>query len=244
MAAAAMATQQCTLGAINTNPDQMRTLSGTAWECTDNNKLNDGTSIQDAATAMAKKGIHLAVYDSSDGRDFDDIVAFLKIGRFAIVHGDYDQIPVKLRGDKDFLGYHSVYWQEYRASVSLYNGTKGPGIRVGDGLNDGRRTGIPNGYVWWPASVAKNYAAKFPGGGFTFGIIDKRRIEARVEGTNVRSGTSTKTASIRKLHKGDELVWGAMQLGQSVGGDRRWYRVWEPIKARVAYVHASVAHRI
>jgi hypothetical protein len=243
MSASAMAAQQVSLGAINTSPDELRKLSGTAWECTDNSHLNDGTNIKDAATALARKGVHLTIFDSTDGQDFNDVIAALKGGRFAVVHGDYDQVPTKLRGDKDFLGLHSVFFQEYVASVTLYNGTKGPAIRVGDGLNDGRRAGIPNGYVWWPVGVAKNYAVKFPGGGLTFGVIDRRRLEARVN-ANVRTKPSLSGAIIRTAPRGTDFTWGAVQIGQSVGGDRRWYRVWDSARGVVGFMHASVIRGI
>jgi Bacterial SH3 domain len=243
MAASAMLAQQVSLGAINTAPDELRKLSGTAWECTDNNKLNDGTNIKDAATALARKGVHLTIYDSTDGRTFTMLTSALKEGRFAVVHGDYDQVPRQLRGDKDFLGLHSVFFHEYAAQVALYNGTRGPGIRVGDGLNDGRRAGIPNGYVWWPLKVAENYAVKFPGGGLTYGLMDRRRLEARVN-ANVRTKPALSGKIIRTAPKGTDFTWGAVQIGQAVGGDRRWYRVWDTSKGVVGFMHASVIRGI
>lgn len=241
MAAAAMAVQQVTMGATDTTPDALRKLSGTAGECTDRIKGNEGTTIQNAATAMAKVGVHLSVFDSGDNQGFDDVVEYLKKGRFAIAHGDYDQIPVQLRGDKDFAGFHSVFFHEYRGAVNLFNGTRGPAVRVGDGLNDGRRSGIPSGYVWWPAAVARNYMAKFPGGGFTFGLIDLRTLRSRVATANVRDRATRQSSVIATLKSGaPSLVWGAAMLGETIGGDRRWFRVWVPQLARHGYMHASV----
>ena len=244
MAAAAMAVQQVSLGALDTNADEMRLLSGTRPTCTDHIRGNEGTDIQDAAVAMARKGVHLTVYDSSDGKTLEGIIEALKIGRFAIGHGDYDQVPLALRGDKDYLGLHSAFFHEYRESVSLYNGLKGPAVRVGDGLNDGRRAGIPNGFVWWPVTVVKNYMTKFPGDGLTYGLLDLRKVVVRVSTANVRASTTTESEILRTISRGADLVWGAVQIGQSVGGDRRWYRVWEPVTAKVGFMHASVVRTI
>jgi len=241
MAAAAMAAQQVSLGAIQTGPDELRTLSGTAWECVDNDKTNDGTNIEDAVTALARKGVTLTTFDATDGKHLGDLLAYLKKGRFAIVHGDYDQVPTKLRGDKDFFGLHSVYFQEYRASVPLYNGTKGPGIRVGDPLNDGRAPGVPLSYIWWPTAVAQAYAEKFPGTGLTFGIIDLRTLKARVPVANIRAKATTSSTIIGRLKPADKaLVWGAVQIGGAVGANRRWYRVWVPSLAKIGFMHSSV----
>jgi len=241
MAAAAMAAQQVSLGAINTGPDELRRLSGTAWECVDDDKTNDGTNLEDAATALARKGVTLTTFDATDGKRFSDLLAYLKKGRFAVVHGDYDQVPAALRGDKAFFGTHSVYYQEYRASVPLYNGTKGAAVRVGDSLNDGRRAGVPNGYVWWPAAVAQHYVEKFPGTGLTFGIIDLRTLKARVPVANIRAKAATSAPIIGKLKPADKaLVWGAVQIGEAVGANRRWYRVWVPSLAKIGFMHSSV----
>lgn len=241
MASTAMAVQQSSLGAIDTNADDLRKLSGTWTNCYDADPTNNGTGVADSVTAAARKGVHMTGLDRYDGKTFNDVVAYLKAGRFAAVHGDYDQIPVALRGDKDFLGNHSTFWHEYRASVSgLYNGTTGAAIRVGDPLNDGRRTGIPNGYVWWPVAVAKNYMEKFPGTGMTLAIIDRKIATVRVDVANVRSGPSTATSVVTKLTRGKQVAWGVVVIGQSVAGDRRWYRVWEPTTAKVAFMHASV----
>lgn len=231
MAAAAMLADQATLRLVQTTPDRLRALTGTAGTCVDGTIGNEGTTVKQAAAALARVGVHVTAYDPSDGVTWAQLMSWLGQGRFAIVEGDYDRIPLALRGDKDFEGLHSEFWQRVTSTT----------IRVGDPLNDGRRAGIPKGYVEYPLAIARAYAEKFPGPGIAVAVIDLRRLRKRVAVANIRIGSSRKTAVIGQLTTtATRLAWGGVVHGESIGGDDRWYRVWFPRAARIGYGHASV----
>lgn len=232
MGAAAMMAGQYSLGLIDKTADDLRALVGDGERCTDPNHKDDGTSMQNAAVALAKLGVHITVYDYSDNVAFSTVEAFLRAGRSIVAHGDYDSVPTKLKGDKKFLqGRHSEFWP------GLANADN---VRVGDPLNDGRRFGIPKGYVEYPLAVAKRYLEEFPGKGYTIGVMDVRLLTSRVPSANIRRGTSVGTPIVATLTPNQKLRWGGVVLGTAVGGDRRWYRVWVPAVSSIGYIHASV----
>jgi hypothetical protein len=231
MAAAAMLANQATLGFKNPSPDGLRTLSGDTV---------GGTTIQQAASVLLKVGVKTEMYSSGDGFMFADLVGNLKKGRFAIVHGDYDQVPYRLDGSPGFNGLHSEFWHRVTPD--------GSGIIVGDPLNDGRRAGIPNGFVTYPMSVARNYVQKFdaqiPGVGLHVALMDLQRVRSRGGAVNIRASATRASTILGTFSGTSTLVWGWAVNGESIGGNSVWYRVWYPAKSRIAYVHSSVVVRV
>lgn len=222
MAAAAMLADAMTLGLVDVTADAMRSASGDSA---------GGTDIRDAATALARYNLYPTLYDSTDALGWTGLRSAIAHDRPAVVHGDYDAIPAILKGDKAFYGLHSVYWNAIVAG----------GVMVGDPLNDGRRGDIPKGYVVWPESVANGYAAAFPGGPYTALIATLTRIRVRVDVANVRSGPARSAAIITHKRRGALLRAGIRaELGERIGGDARWYRVWLADRNRLGYMHASV----
>lgn len=226
MASAAMLADQSTLGVKNPTPDSLRKISG---------DTDGGLTIAQVGSVLGAIGVHTTVYDASDGFTFDRLVAELRKGRFAVVNGDYDQVPMSLRGDKTFTGLHSEFWQR----------VAGSGIVVGDPLNDGRRAGIPKGYVTYTMDVARNYVEKYdrqvPGTGIHVALMDLRRVKSRAGRVNVRSAPEIAAGNVLGLLSGTStLAWGASVRGQSVAGNNLWYRVWYPARSRIAFVHSSV----
>jgi hypothetical protein len=222
MAAAAMLADAATLGIVNVSADAMRRASGRDEPA--------GTTIADALTALAAYGVHPTGYDASDGLTYGRLLELVSAGRSAIVHGDYDAVPTALRGDKDFEGYHSVFLA----------GLVPSGATIGDPLNDGRRPGIPRGWVVWPLDVLRLYMERFPGAGLTAAIMRLGTATVRVPVANVRAGPSRSSAIITRLRAGRRLRASEKpDLGESVGGDRRWWRVLLPTGG-VAWMHASV----
>jgi hypothetical protein len=231
-AAGAMLCDQATLGLKNPTPDAFRRATGDS-----SGGLNVG---QIGSTMAAKYGIHTTVYDGSDGYSFDEMVAHLKQGRFMVASGDYDQVPASLKGDKGFGGFHSVFFHAWSST----------GITVGDGLCDGRRPGIPKGYVKWPISVARNFVDKLdhqvPGNSLYACVMDLKRLKARpvTPATNIRAAASNAAAIIDKFGGAQTVVWGGTVTGQSIGGNSTWYRVWSPNAAKIGYCHSSVVTRV
>jgi hypothetical protein len=77
-------------------------------------------------------------------------------GRGAVVPIWYGVIaPTKFDASPGFTGGHAVYINERRASDGAYY--------VYDPLADGRRSGIPKGPQWWPASLLQRAAEAYPG---------------------------------------------------------------------------------
>lgn len=242
MAAAAVFADRQTLGLVQKTPDQMRTLSGTAGECTDNIPGNDGTNMANAATALSRVGITLVIRDDID---MPDVWAALDIRKGAIAHGDYDRVPIGLRGDREFLGFHSVYLNEHDRANRR--------ILVYDGLDDGRAdrpTGrrAPVGPIWWPDSVVAAYMAAFPGGPLTAGFTTLQYVAPSVPVANVRSGPSRARAVISRAvrRERDRHEYGGIVTGERIAGDARWFRVWvsELNPPRIGYMHASVARPV
>ena len=230
-AAGAMLVDQGSLRIKNPSPDAFRKASG---------DFSGGLFIGQIGGTIEKYGVGVTVFDASDGLDWGELVAFLKAGRFAVVQGDYDQVPYALRGDKDFRDYHSVVYQEI----------VGTEIWVGDSLNDGRRPGIPKGWIKWPLSVAKNYVEKFdrqvPGTGLHAAVLDRKRLQARPisPNTRVRLLPTRASAEIGSFGGSTTVIWGGTVVGESVGGSRVWYKVWLPSAAKLGFCHSSVVTKV
>ena len=231
-ASGAMLTDRATLKLKDPSPDAFRTATG---------DFSGGLMISQVGTALTKYGVPHIVYDASDGYHWDDLVADLKRGCGMVVNGDYDVIPDALAGDKSFDGFHSEYWQSLTAD--------GKGIVVGDPLCDGRRAGIPKGYVTYPLALAREYVEKFDrqvaGDGLHAAVMTLRRLRSRGDyAVNVRASATRQSAILGRIRGTTTLAWGGTVLGEAVAGNRTWYRVWHPATARIAYVHASVVRTV
>jgi hypothetical protein len=232
-ASAADLADRWSLGAINKTADQMRVLTG---------DVEGGTTVRQLATALAKVGVPLTIFDYDDGMDRDRFRSLIRSGVGAITNIDYSPLPEALEADKNFEDLHSTYTNEWSAKASLYTGGTGPGFLVYDPLADGRRAGIPKGPNWWPESVLFAALEAFPGGGWTVGTWTKRTVRKRASVSSwvwIRPRPTRAAAPIGKLTT-QVLQHGGYEIGESVGGDKRWYRVWIPSTSRIAYVHASV----
>lgn len=187
-----------------------------------------GTNIDQAAEVLDDAGIPSVHFDGSDGRGWSDVEAVLAGAGIVIAHGDYGSVPRSLRGpiDRTFTGPHSVVFSR----IATIAGERM--VRVGDGLAD------PWG--WWPVDVARRYMLDFPGAGLTYLVVTPRRLRARVAVANVRPSPTRKAARVGTITpKSASLHVGGIVVGESVGGNRNWYRVF--YRGKLAYVHASVA---
>lgn len=230
-ASGAMLADQATLRLKNPSPDAFRKATG--------DFIGGLNPSQVGSTLETKYGVPVHVYDWNDGLTWDQLVRFLKRGQFAVVAGDYETLPYALKGDKDFRGDHST----------LYHEIVGDKIRVGDPLNDGRRPGIPKGYIWWPLSEARQYVMKFsenrPGGIYAV-VMDRRLLRARpvTPATNIRATPTRDGRVIGKFGGSSTVVYGGTVTGEAIAGNRTWFRVWWPQTASFGYCHASVVARV
>ena len=226
-ASGAMLVDQATLGLKDPSPEMFRRQTG---------DMEGGLMLGAIQTAMEYFGVPVTTYDYTDDLRWEELLSMLKSGRFAVVSGDYDALPPKYRGDKDFLGNHSVMYQAVTAS----------GIRVGDPLNDGRRPGIPKGWQVWPTSVARDYVMRFsqpfPGGVYAV-VMQKRQVEVRVI-ANVRLHPDRNAFILATLKGGKRLTYGGTVKGQPINGNRTWFQVWVPGAEKVGYTHSSVVYRV
>jgi hypothetical protein len=77
-------------------------------------------------------------------------------GRGAVLQIDYGVIaPTRFDASPGFTGNHAIYVNERRSSDGAF--------LVYDPLADGRRSGIPKGPQWWPASLLQRAACTMPG---------------------------------------------------------------------------------
>jgi hypothetical protein len=229
-ASGAMLADQATLGLKDPTPDQFRAASG---------DTTGGMPIATIGETLENHyGVGVTVYDGNDGFTFDQLVLALKRGQFAVVNGDYDVIPHNLAGSKTFDEYHSEFWQAWSPT----------GIIAGDPLCDGRRAGIPNGYVKYPLDVARKFVEQFDhevvGKSIHCAVMDLKRLKARSGVTNVRADHSTTSAVIGTIRGTTTLAWGGTVVGQSIGGNNVWYRVWYPTTSRIGYCHSSVITKV
>jgi hypothetical protein len=223
MAAAAMLTDRDTLGLLSPTSDAMRKASG---------DTSGGTDQDGAITALAKYGIVVDHYDSTDGKTYADIVAWLRSGRAVSASGLYKVLPYALKGDKDFDGTHQVLFNEWRSDGALL---------TYDPLDDGRYSGIPKGPIWWPGSEAKQFVEGYPGPWVTCIVARRRRVTPKVDVANVRSGPSMEKGVIAQLRRGAYLARGSRsRIGGAVGTNRVWWPVWVPSIAKIGYMHSSV----
>lgn len=230
-ASGAMLADQASLKLVDPEPDAFRRATG---------DFSGGLTISQVGDTLEQTyGIGVTVYDASDGYTWDALLADLKRGKFMVVNGDYDVVPYKLSGDKDFRGLHSEFW--HRVTTA--------GIVVGDPLCDGRRAGIPNGYVTYPFNIAREYVEKFdrqvPGTGLHACVMDLKRLKARPRiTTNVRRSPTRASGILGTISGLTTLVWGGTLKGESIGGNSTWYKVWFPRTSSFGYCHSSVVLKV
>lgn len=87
----------------------------------------------------------------------DRLVALLVSRMMVSLAGDYDQIPIRLRIQKSFTGFHSINLDGYRKTPQT-----GEQVYVVDPLGD-PDTGYKG--AWWPLSDVLAYGRKYTGSG-------------------------------------------------------------------------------
>lgn len=226
-ASAAMLADQSTLGMKDPTPDRIRKLT---------KDFEGGLTMSQVGSALDRIGIHTTVYDGSDGYTWRKMHEDLLEGRFMVVAGDYDVIPVELRGDKDYGGFHAVFFHEVDDGHVI----------VGDPLNDGRREDIPRGYLRWPIEVAKAYVQavnnQIPGDSLHACVMDLRLLTHRSNrrGCNIRRLPDRASPITGRIANGEDAVWGGTVKGQMVNGSDVWYKVWNVDANRIGYAHSAV----
>lgn len=231
-ASGAMVVDQGSLGYRKPTASEFRRRTGDS---------SGGLLISTVGNTIEKYGVGVTIFDGSDRLTWSELLAFLKIGRFAVVNGDYSVVPTRLTGSDAFNGLHAVMYHEYSPTK---------GVRVGDPLNDGRRLpsgrNAPRGYVWYPVAVAKNYVESFdrrvPGASLHAAVLDRKRLKARPvsPATNVRSGPSRTFPTIGQFGGSTTVIWGVKVQGESIAGNATWYRIWLPSANSIGYCHSSV----
>lgn len=170
----------------------------------------------------------------------------IKAGQAAVLQGGYDVVRLtRYSGSSTFYGNHAVYVNAVR-----YNSTaKRYEYQVGDPLCDGRRTGIPRGYQWWPESLLKSFAGRLLVGSYRLGIgyvyamftkdteitptltlrygavkTDPRRVYVRHDNITVQRGPSYEYANVRVVKPKGAYILTRRQAvdGQEINGDKRW----------------------
>jgi hypothetical protein len=173
----------------------------------------------------------------------------IKAGQAAVLQGGYDVVRLtRFSGSSNFYGNHAVYVNEVR-----YNSTaRRYEYKVGDPLCDGRRSGIPRGYQWWPESLLKSFAGRLMVGSYRLGIgyvyamftrdtevtptaptltlrygahsTTARKVYAKYEGVAMKKGPGSTFATIRRYSKGNYMLTRRQSTtGQWVNGSNRWY---------------------
>lgn len=225
MAAAAVWLDDQTLGRSKVSAAQMRVASL---------DTDGGTNMAGAATAIHRiSGYSLDIFY---GMRWDAFLARLLHTRGAIVHGEYRQIPINARGDREFVGRHSVYVKPRDATA----------VWVADSLNDGRidmpsGKRAPNGWIAWHHDVLRRYAETFPNG-MVVGFLRRTYLRPAYARVNVRTGPGRVFAIRRTIGPTVILRHGGAVIGENVGGDRRWYKVWD--RNAPGWMHASVIHLV
>jgi hypothetical protein len=116
-----------------------------------------GTSLeQNRAACSALFATNMAIRYALPWGSF---VSMVISGRGAVVAIVYSVIaPTQFNASPGFIGRHSVYVNEYRASDGAF--------LVYDPLADHRRASIPQGPQWWPGHLLKVAAGAYPGAGY------------------------------------------------------------------------------
>lgn len=113
-----------------------------------------GTSLQQ--NDYAAQRLYNVNMDVRYGIPWPTFQSLIISGHGAVVQIRYSVIaPTKFDSSPGFTGNHAVYVNERRSSDGAY--------LVSDPLADGRRSGIPQGPQWWPASLLKAAGYAMPG---------------------------------------------------------------------------------
>ena len=201
--------------------------------------------INDVAELFSTMGVHLQIFTRTSHFKVADLRTHLANGGFAVCLGDYEKVPANLKGDLEFRENHFVFLNELNPTI----GAKAfDGVLVYDSLDDGRKdapTGrrAPRGPIVWPFAVLESYLVNLsnkPDNDITVAIFPRRRVR-RIDANaiNVQATPSATQAPIGQWLSG-ELEHAGTVPGDAVNGDTRWFRVWWPEGAVVAFVHASV----
>lgn len=193
--------------------------------------------VDQLAVSLERLRVDVAgVYTRYDSFSTAEVRAWLEAGNYLIALGDYDEVPLKLKGDREFMLNHYVY----------ANAGTDDGPQIYDSLDDGRvdqPSGIraPQGPIIWPWAVFDAYlhglSDKFDLD-VTVITIRRRSVERRFAEVLVRPGPA-ETGLVGRWHTGP-LEYGSIVLGAEVYGDRRWFRVWWPYEGgRVGFVAAA-----
>lgn len=232
-ASGAMLADQATLGIVDPPPDRVRALTG---------DFEAGLTQASIGKALERLHVDVKVYDDSDHLRVPELVRLIKSGHFAVIAGDYGALPPKYQGASGFNGDHSVF------AHAIHEG-KNATISIGDPLNDGRRPGVPKGYIQWPLDVMRQYVRAFDEhtpGGIHATVMEVKQIKNRtqVAGADVRAQPRTDARVIGILPKGRKLVTGGQVDGQSIRANDRWFKVWWPGReSHLGYIHSSVVDR-
>jgi hypothetical protein len=201
-----------------------------------------GTNLsQNAAIFNLKYGIIFSVKYKEPWTTFRTKI---KAGRGAVLQGGYDVVRLtRYSGSSSFYGNHAVYVNQVR-----YNSTyRRYEYLVGDPLCDGRRSGIPKGYQWWPESLLKSFAGRLMVGSYRLGsgyvyamytkdteveqvltlrygahaVTARKLYAARV--VAVKRAPNQSSSTVRKEQTGSYIFTRRQSTeGESVDGDRTW----------------------
>jgi hypothetical protein len=226
-ASGAMLTDRATLGIKDPSPDKFRKKTGDD---------KGGLYMGAVGNALEALGVDALVWDADDHLRWPRVKTMAKRGQSLVIAGDYEELPLKLRGDKDFTGDHSVFLFRMFSKVSV----------IGDPLNDGRRTNIPDGYITWPNEVVYDYVKNFDRdtqGGIhaASARLDWVKPRSQMRAVDVRSRPEKDAPIIDSLEWGKRLNTGGTIVGEAIRGQERWFKVW--CRNQVGYIHSSVVYR-
>jgi hypothetical protein len=226
-ASGAMLTDRATLGIKDPTPDKFRRKTG---------DTKGGLYMGSVGNALEAFGVDAMVWDADDHLRFKRVEAMAKRGQSIVIAGDYEVLPRKLRGDKDYQGDHSVFLYRMFKSVSI----------IGDPLNDGRRSNIPKGWIQWPNATVYEYVKRFDQhtmGGIHAATARLQWVKARsqVAAAEIREAPEKSAKLVGVLLNGKRLNTGGTVVGEEIRGQVRWFKVWN--KNQIGYIHASVAYR-
>ena len=200
--------------------------------------------IHDVAELFSNMGVHVQIFTRTMHFSVADLRTHLANGGFAVCLGDYEKVPANLKGDLEFQDNHFVMLNELNPLIA---GHAFEGVLVYDSLDDHRKdppTGrrAPRGPIVWPFAVLESYLVNLsnePDDDITVAIFPRRRVK-RIDQNpvNVQPTASTAQAPIGTWLSG-ELEHAGTIPGEPINGDHRWFRVWWPEAAVVAFVHAS-----
>lgn len=228
-ASGAMLTDRATLGIKDPTPDRFRKKTGDAV---------GGLHMSAVGDALEEFGVDAIVWDNDDRLRWPRVEKMAKRGQSLVIAGDYEVLPWRLRGDKDYRGNHSVFLFRMYSRASI----------IGDPLNDGRRDNIPEGWIVWPNEVVYEYVKRFDEqvtGGIHAATARLQYVKPRsqMRQVDIRSKPEKNAPIIGSLEWGKKLNTGGTVVGEEVRDQVRWFKVWYPPADRTGFIHASVVFR-